>query len=441
MVLAPAKTEKSPDSDTDVVSSPIRVATDVRAPKLSATRVRTEITLPYLPETLDLQSFSQDALLESVLSGERLSPEGALWLLQHGETESIRSAADQLRLRRFPDDRATFIIDRNINYTNICVIKCSFCAFYRLPGSPEGYRRSMENIFERIDEAIAQGATQIMFQGGHDPELRIEYYENLFSSVKARYTITLHSLSPSEVHHIARYSRLTIAETLRRLKAAGLDSLPGGGAEILTERVKQAISPLKNSAALWIEIMDEAHRQGLRTTGTMMLGHLDTLKDRAEHLAALRESQDRAHASFGRDSGYRAFIPWTYQPDNTALAVQAPTRATSEDYLRTLAVSRLFFDNVTHIQGSWLTVGRNTGQTSLRYGADDLGSIMLEENVVSAAGVVEKCMTNNAMIELIVEAGRVPARRDTTYRLLETYNVGDDGAFTPAPVPESAIAY
>ena len=183
MVLAPAKTDKSPDSDTDVVSSPIRVATDVRAPKLSATRVRTEITLPNLPETLDLQSFSQDALLESVLSGERLSPEGALWLLQHGETEAIRSAADQLRLRRFPDDRATFIIDRNINYTNICVIKCSFCAFYRLPGSPEGYRRSMENIFERIDEAIAQGATQIMFQGGHDPELRIEYYEDLFSSV------------------------------------------------------------------------------------------------------------------------------------------------------------------------------------------------------------------------------------------------------------------
>lgn len=164
MVLAPAKTDKAPDSDTDVVSSPIRVATDVRAPKLSATRVRTEITLPNLPETLDPKSVSQDALLESVLSGERLSPEGALWLLQHGETEAIRSAADQLRLRRFPDDRATFIIDRNINYTNICVIKCSFCAFYRLPGSPEGYRRSMENIFERIDEAIAQGATQIMFR-------------------------------------------------------------------------------------------------------------------------------------------------------------------------------------------------------------------------------------------------------------------------------------
>lgn len=440
MVVAPANTDKSPFGEAkDVIST--RVATDVRAPQLSATRVRTEVILPLLPESINRQAFSQDALLKSVLAGERLSPEGALWLLQHGDTEAIRSAADQLRLRRFPDDRATFIIDRNINYTNICVIKCSFCAFYRLPGSPEGYRRSTENIFERIDEAIEQGATQIMFQGGHDPELRIEYYEELFRSVKAKYTITLHSLSPSEVHHIARYSRLTIAETLRRLKAAGLDSLPGGGAEILTERVKQAISPLKNSAALWIEIMDEAHRQGLRTTGTMMLGHLDTLKDRVEHFAALRDSQDRSHASFGRDSGYRAFIPWTYQPDNTALAVQAPTRATSEDYLRTLAVSRLFFDNVTHIQGSWLTVGRSTGQTSLRYGADDLGSIMLEENVVSAAGVVEKCMTNNAMIELIVEAGRVPARRDTTYRLLETYEVGDDGSFIPAPVPESTIAY
>ena len=198
MVLAPAKADKSPDSNTNLMISSLRVATDVRAPKMSATRVRTEITLPSVPETLDLHSFSQDALLESVMAGERLAPEGALWLLQHGETEAIRSAADQLRLRRFPDNRATFIIDRNINYTNICVIKCSFCAFYRLPGSPEGYRRSMENIFERIDEAIAQGATQIMFQGGHDPELRIEYYEDLFSSVKARYTITLHSLSPSE---------------------------------------------------------------------------------------------------------------------------------------------------------------------------------------------------------------------------------------------------
>jgi cyclic dehypoxanthinyl futalosine synthase len=413
--------------------SPSSIATSVRAPQLPASRVATTVQLPELPEHIDAKSFDAQSLLRETLGGKRLEPEAALWLLEHADTEAIREAADVIRLRRYPDGRATFIIDRNINYTNACVIKCTFCAFYRLPGSPEAYLRSMENIIERVEEAIAQGATQIMFQGGHDPDLRIEYYENLFRTIKARYDLTLHSLSPSEVHHIARYSRLSIAETLARLKAAGLDSLPGGGAEILTERVKREISPLKNSAAMWIEIMDEAHRQGLRTTGTMMLGHVDTLRDRVEHLVALRDSQDRAHATLGNGSGYRAFIPWTYQPDNTVLGRNVPGRTSSEDYLRTLAVSRLLFDNIDHVQGSWLTVGKLTGQNSLRFGADDLGSIMLEENVVSAAGVVEKCMTNDAMISLIHDAGRLPARRDTTYRLLETFAPGENGYIaTPA---------
>src|SRR5688500_3621987 len=269
-----------------------------------------------------------------------------------------------------------------------------------------------------------------MFQGWHDPKLTIEYYEDLLSSVKARYPqLTLHSLSPSEVHHIARYSRLTIGETLRRLKAAGLDSLPGGGAEILSERVKKGISPLKNSAAEWIEIMDEAHRQGLRTTATRMLGHVETLAELVEHFGRIRDSQDRALALDGRrvgkwedpEVGYRAFIPWTYQPDNTELAPIAPSRTTAEDYLKTLAVSRLFFDNIHHVQGSWLTVGKHTGQRSLDCGADDLGSIMLEENVVSAAGVTEKCMTDSEMIDLIRDAGRTPALRNTQYEVLRTY--------------------
>ncbi|MBI3973208.1 MAG: dehypoxanthine futalosine cyclase [Chloroflexi bacterium] len=361
-------------------------------------------------------------ILDRAVQGGRISAGEALYLLEYGDLEAIGEVADAIRKRRFPASYATFIIDRNINYTNVCVIKCSFCAFYRLPGHPEGYRRSTEEIFERIDEAIEKGATQIMFQGGHDPKLTITYYEDLLSSVKARYPgLTLHSLSPSEVHHIARYSRLSIAETLRRLRAAGLDSLPGGGAEILAERVKMAISPLKNSAAAWIEIMGEAHRQRIRTTATMMLGHVETLAERVEHFRAIRDSQDRAHAEVGPDQGYRAFIPWTYQPDNTELAAVAPGRTTSEDYLRTLAVSRLFFDNVDHVQGSWLTVGKATGQRSLDYGADDLGSIMLEENVVSAAGVTEKCMTDAEMIALIRAAGRVPAQRDTTYRVLRTF--------------------
>ena len=381
--------------------------------------------------TLDRPKTSD--LLDIATNGGRISEADALYLLEHGDFDRIAAAADSIRKARFPNPYATFIVDRNINYTNVCVIRCSFCAFYRLPGNEEGYRRSPEEIAQRVEEAIAKGATQIMFQGGHDPKLKIEYYEDLLSSVKARYPqLTLHSLSPSEVHHIARYSRLTIAETLRRLKAAGLDSLPGGGAEILSERVKQEISPLKNSAAEWIEIMDEAHRQGLRTTATMMLGHVETLAERVEHFGRIRDSQDRALALDGRrvdtvgtwedpEVGYRAFIPWTYQPDNTELAPIAPSRTTAEDYLKTLAVARLFFDNIHHVQGSWLTVGKRTGQRSLDCGADDLGSIMLEENVVSAAGVTEKCLTDTEMIDLIREAGRVPALRNTQYEVLRTF--------------------
>ncbi len=365
------------------------------------------------PKTLDI--------IDTARGGGRISPDDALYLLEHGDFDRIGEAADAIRLQRFPEDYATFIIDRNINYTNVCVIKCSFCAFYRLPGDPEGYRRSKEEIFQRVEEALERGATQIMFQGGHDPKLKIEYYEDLLSSVKARYTVTLHSLSPSEVHHIARYSRLTIAETLRRLHASGLDSLPGGGAEILSERVKQAISPLKNSAQAWIEIMDEAHRQRIRTTATMMLGHVETLAERVEHMERIRDSQDRAVSEAGPGQGYRAFIPWTYQPDNTDLQPIAPERTTSEDYLKTLAVSRLFFDTIDHVQGSWLTVGKSTGQRSLALGADDLGSIMLEENVVSAAGVTDKCMTDIEMIDLIRDAGRIPALRNTAYEVLRTY--------------------
>jgi cyclic dehypoxanthinyl futalosine synthase len=363
----------------------------------------------------------EQAILDAADRGRRISAAEALYLLEHGRLDRIREVADAIRRRRFPHGYATFIIDRNINYTNVCVIRCSFCAFYRLPGHPEGYRRSKEEIFRRIEEALDRGATQIMFQGGHDPKLTISYYEDLLSSVKARYPVTLHSLSPSEVHHIARYSRLTIAETLRRLKAAGLDSLPGGGAEILSERVRQAISPLKNSAAAWIAIMDEAHRQRIRTTATMMLGHVETLAERVEHFQRIRNSQDRALAEVGPGQGYRAFIPWTYQPDHTELAAVAPHRTSADDYLKTLAVSRLFFDNIDHIQGSWLTVGKLAGQRSLAYGADDLGSIMLEENVVSAAGVVEKCMTDDEMIRLIRQAGRVPALRDTHYRIIQVF--------------------
>lgn len=377
--------------------------------------------IPAQPDHVAPDPARERAILERAREGGRISSAEALYLLEHGDLDRIGEVADAIRRRRFPEGYATFIVDRNINYTNVCVIKCTFCAFYRLPGDPEGYRRSKEEIFQRIEEALDQGATQIMFQGGHDPKLTITYYEDLFRSVKARYPVTLHSLSPSEVHHISRYSRLSFAETLRRLREAGLDSLPGGGAEILSERVKKTISPLKNSAAVWIEIMDAAHQQRIRTTATMMLGHVETLAERIEHFERIRDSQDRALRDVGPGQGYRAFIPWTYQPDNTELEALAPGRTSAEDYLKTLAVARLYFDNIDHVQGSWLTVGKDTGQSSLAYGADDLGSIMLEENVVSAAGVTEKCMTNAQMITLIQNAGRIPALRDTHYRVLQTY--------------------
>lgn len=363
----------------------------------------------------------QEALLGSVVSGQRLAPAQALYLLEHGDPLKIGRAADAIRRRRFPDERATYIIDRNINYTNVCVARCSFCAFYRPPGHEESYLRPMDEIFRRIDEALAQSATQIMFQGGHDPKLRIDYYEHLFSQVKQRYgpQLTLHSLTPSEVIHISKLSRIPLRETLLRLRAAGLDSLPGGGAELLVDRVRKIVSPYKNSAARWLEVMETAHELGIRTTATMMFGMVETLAERIEHLAVIREVQDRAPAG----QGFRAFIPWTYQSEHTELGARGVKSTVSGmEYLKLLAISRLFYDNIEHVQGSWLTVGKAVGRMSLQFGADDLGSIMLEENVVSAAGVQEHCLLQEEMIELIQETGRRAARRNTSYEILDWHN-------------------
>ena len=278
----------------------------------------------------------------------------------------------------------TFIIDRNVNYTNICHTDCDFCAFYRRPGDRrEGYLLPKPVIFKKIEETLAIGGTALLMQGGHHPDLGIEFYEDLFRSIKERYRIHLHALSPPEIQHIARRSKLTIPETLTRLRDAGLDSVPGGGAEILVDRVRDIIAPKKTKSADWLGVMREAHRLGVSSTATMMYGHVETLEERVEHMRRIRELQDETR-------GFRAFISWTFQPDGTRLADKVTHFPTSFDYLLTQAVSRIYLDNVDHIQSSWVTQGMKVGQVALGFGADDMGSVMIEENVVSAAGTTHR---------------------------------------------------
>ena len=353
-------------------------------------------------------------VLDRVLSGERISDTDAEALLRSRDLVRIGKAANELRDRRNEPGVVTFVVDRNLNYSNICYTDCSFCAFYRRPGDTrEGYTLPRPVIFKKIEETLDLGGTAVLMQGGHNPDLTIDWYEDLFREIKARYPIHLHALSPSEVQHIARRSKLSSSETLSRLRDAGLDSLPGGGAEILVDRVRKVISPKKTSSDEWLSIMRAAHRLGMSTTATMMWGHVETLPERVEHLRRIRELQDEMH-------GFRAFISWTYQPDNTALAPQVSWHPTSFDYLLMQAVSRIYLDNVDHIQSSWVTQGTKIGQVALFFGADDLGSIMIEENVVSAAGTTYRADTDD-FLHLIRNAGYQPRQRDTLYRTVKEY--------------------
>jgi cyclic dehypoxanthinyl futalosine synthase len=302
----------------------------------------------------------------------------------------------------------TFIVDRNINYTNICVNKCKFCAFYRDADSPDAYILTKDEIFRKIEETIAQGGTQILMQGGVHPDLGIEYFEDLFSSIKSRFAIQIHSLSPAEISFIAKKADLSIMDTLKRLKASGLDSIPGGGAEILVDRVRKKVSPNKIRWRQWAEVMKTAHELGMPTTATMMFGSLETDKEIIEHLVRLRDIQDET-------GGFTAFIPWTYQPGNTELGGRS---ATAVEYLKTLALSRIVLDNFNNVQASWVTQGAKIAQVALEFGANDFGSTMIEENVVAAAGVTFR-MTRQEIINLITDAGYTPAQRDTRYNILK----------------------
>jgi cyclic dehypoxanthinyl futalosine synthase len=349
-------------------------------------------------------------ILVAAAEGARITVTEALRLFEDASLPELSWATDRVCAREHPERVRTYVIDRNINYTNVCVSGCAFCAFYRPPGHPEGYVLTTEQILLKIDEAVRLGATQILMQGGLHPELRIDYFEELFRAIKRRYHIQLHSLSAPEVVHIATISGLTVRETLVRLKAAGLDSLPGGGAEILTDPFRNRVSPRKCAAGEWLGVMRTAAELGMRATATMVFGMGESIDDRIAHLVMIRDLQDETGV-------FTAFISWTYQPGNTALGGRA---AGGHDYLRTLAVSRLFLDNIENTQASWVTQGREIAQLALRFGANDVGSTMIEENVVAATGVSHQ-MDERSLIELIHGAGYDAAQRTTLYRIVQVY--------------------
>ncbi|MBI2684109.1 MAG: dehypoxanthine futalosine cyclase [Actinobacteria bacterium] len=346
-------------------------------------------------------------------AGDRLSDSDALALLRSGDLVAVGAAAARARARRTDDDTVTFVIDRNVNYTNFCVTDCDFCAFYRHPRDPEGYVLPKSVIFRKVEETLDLGGTALLLQGGHHPGLRIEWYEDLFSSVKRRYPIHLHALSPSEVLHIAQYSKLTLDETLARLVAAGLDSIPGGGAEILVDRVRDVIAPRKTTSDEWLGVMRTAHALGLSTSATMMFGTVDTPEDRVEHLRRLRDLQDDV-------PGFRAFVCWSYQSGGGSVRGDDHRHTTAADYLMMLAVSRLYLDNFDHFQSSWVTQGLRIGQLALQFGCDDMGSIMIEENVVRAAGTAFRLDTER-MVRAIEATGRRAVQRDTAYRAIRSF--------------------
>jgi len=341
-----------------------------------------------------------ESIARKVEAGQRLSHAEGVSLLRDAELLELGRLADTVKRRLHPEPVVTYIIDRNINYTNVCTAQCAFCAFYRDVPSKEGYVLNKSQMAQKIEERME-------LQGGLHPDLGIEFYEEMFRWIKATYPIWIHGLSPAEVQHIRKISNLTVEEAIRRLMAAGLDSIPGGGAEVLSDRVRGIIGIAKGTTAEWLEVMEVAHRLGMKTTATMMFGHVETLEERIDHLLHLRDLQDRTN-------GFTAFIAWTFQPENTALAGD---ELTSFQYLRTLAVSRLMLDNVPNIQASWVTQGPKIGQLSLCFGANDFGSLMIEENVVSAAGAHFR-LTEAEIARNIQDAGFVPKRRTMQYEIV-----------------------
>jgi cyclic dehypoxanthinyl futalosine synthase len=338
------------------------------------------------------------------IEGSRLTAEDAARLLACPDLPWLGAMADLVRRRKHPGPIVTYVIGRNVNYTNVCTIGCRFCAFHRPPGHPEAYVLSREELFGKLEQLVAAGGAEVLMQGGCNPALRIEWFEDLFRSIKQRYPVHLHALSPTEILHIARISGLTVEQTITRLRAAGLDTIPGGGGEILVDEVRRAVSPRKDTTDEWLGVMRAAHNLGMRTTATMMYGSIETPAQRIEHLLRIRDLQDDT-------GGFTAFIPWSFQPHGTPMG---GARATGYDYLRTVAVARLVLDNVENIQASWVTQGPKIAQISLRFGVNDFGSTMFEEHVVRAAGT-SFVMSIEEIERQIRQAGYQPLRRDTLY--------------------------
>lgn len=339
-----------------------------------------------------------------------------LKLLQNTPLKTLGKMANELKQELHPENITTFVIDRNINYTNICWVDCKFCAFKRRIDEDGIYILSFEEIDQKIDELLAIGGTQILFQGGVHPKLKIEWYEDLVSHIHKKYpTITIHGFSAIEINYIAKISKIPISEVLLRLQNAGLSSIPGAGAEILSDRIRDIIAPKKLSTSEWLEVHREAHKIGMKTTATMMFGSVESDEDIIEHLSHIRSLQDE----FG---GFRAFILWSFQPSHTPLKTQFPHlySASSNHYLKLLSTARMYLDNFKNIQSSWVTQGSHIGQLALLFGANDLGSTMMEENVVSSAGVSHS-MNMAEMIKLIKDIGAIPAKRDTAYNILEVF--------------------
>ncbi|MFD3257734.1 cyclic dehypoxanthinyl futalosine synthase [Paenibacillus lentus] len=363
-----------------------------------------------------------DDILDKALRGERLDLKDTIALFESDEVEKMGRTANILMERMHPEPITTFVIGRNVNYTNVCDVYCRFCAFYRRPGSDEGYVLPDEVIFQKIQETIDVGGTEILMQGGTNPNLPFSYYTDLLKAIKQRFPdITMHSFSPAEILKMKEVSDgLSLEEVVRQIHEAGLDSLPGGGAEILDDRTRRKISRLKGSWRDWMDVMQTAHRIGMNTTATMVIGFGESMEERALHLMRVRDAQDECLQNGYDSEGFLAFIPWTFQPDNTNLKRE---RQTPREYLKTVAISRIVLDNIKNIQSSWVTMGPEIGKLSLQYGCNDFGSTMIEENVVSSAGATYK-VNIESILSIIREAGKIPAQRNTKYEILRVFDQG-----------------
>ena len=355
-----------------------------------------------------------DEIRAKVESGERLDRKDGRWLLADGPLLEVGALADEARFRRIPERRVTFVIDSNPNYTNVCVTDCQFCAFYRKPGHPEAWTLTVDEVLAKIEFAAAKGATTVLLQGGHNPDLPLDYYLTIVRETRRRFPqVTPHFFTASEITTVAGVSGLTVTDVLDRLWDAGQRTLPGGGAEILSERVRTRIEPKKGGPAAWLDVHREAHRRGFKSTATMMYGHVEEVDDVLDHLDAIRALQDEL-------GGFTAFVPWSFKPSHTLLEKWIKQYKGPNAYLRMLAASRLYLDNFPHVQASWFSEGKPAGQIALRFGADDWGGTLFEENVHKAAAYVNT-VTVEEIVTLIREAGFTPAQRDTEYAILKTY--------------------